>query len=112
MCAGAWSAHTYPQAPQFVRLDCPSVSQPSVAAPSQSRYPVLHATPHTPAVQVRVAFTPAAGQTFEQPPQRFTSVLVSVSQPSRLTFSLALQSFHVVGQLMLHALPLHVAVPW
>jgi hypothetical protein len=46
------------------------------------------------------------------PPQLAASLLVSVSQPSRTTFSAALQSLQPPVQLMVHCPPRQVGVPW
>ena len=82
-----------PQPPQFVASLFVSVSQPSRTAFSstlQSAQPALQLIAHWPPEQL--ANPCALLQTEPQAPQLFASVFVLVSHPSRLKFSLALQS--------------------
>ena len=46
MCAGVWSAHTYPQAPQLLALVFTSVSQPSVLPAFRSALQSFHPVSH------------------------------------------------------------------
>jgi hypothetical protein len=58
-------------------------------------------------------FTGRSSQMVPQLPQLVTSLLVFVSQPLRLTFSLALQSLYPAVQLdMLHTPAAHAGVPF
>ena len=52
------------------------------------------------------------GHTVVQLPQWFTSLAVCVSHPSRLEFSLALQSLHPALHAMLHTLDAQLGVPF
>ena len=86
-------------------------SQPSRATSSTLQFaksasqPMLHAPPK----HVGVPFTPLHAP--PQLPQLLSSVSVAVSQPSRLTFSSALQSLKPALQAMLHSPPAHAGAP-
>jgi hypothetical protein len=72
----------------------------------------VQAYPQADATQVAVAFAALFGHTVAQVPQWLTSVLLLVSHPLRLVFSLALQSLNgAVQLLMLHAPAAHAGVP-
>ena len=64
---------------------------------------------HWPPRQVAVPW--AVLQGVPQAPQLLSSVLMLVSQPSRLKFSLALQSAYPESQAVLHCPALQVGVP-
>ncbi len=72
--------HPIPHAPQFVRLDRVSTSQPLVGSRSQSPKPAAHIeNEHTPAAQRPTAL--AGEHTRPQPPQCVALERVSTSQP-------------------------------
>lgn len=86
-------AQRAPHAPQFVALVAVAVSHPFAAAPSQSLNPAVHANPHTPPVQVAVAFG-AVAQTFPHAPQFARSVPGVTQRPAQAVVGLAHTSVH------------------
>jgi hypothetical protein len=101
---------SFPQLPQFVGV-VTSVSHPFTAV--QSAHPAVHdPSVHTPTLQYAVAFAKSPVQSFPQLPQFTVSVFVLVSQPSRLTFSSALQSPYPLVHVMLHCAPMQLGAPW
>ena len=77
-------AQARPQAPQLALSVCAETSQPSAAAPLQSRKPLAQrATRHAPPLQAPVALGGRHARL--QPPQWVSEPLVSVSQPLAAT---------------------------
>jgi hypothetical protein len=116
MCAGAWSAHTYPHAPQLAALVLTSVSHPSVVpafrSALQSFQPVSHVCWQLLALQIGAECAGRSSHTTLHPPQLSTSLAMFVSHPLRLVFSLALQSAYPALHTMLHWLVAQVGVPF
>ena len=113
----AWaksSVQLLPHMPQLTLSLLTFVSQPSRAAFSsaeQSAQPALQLIVHCPATHVGEPCDELHGT--PQAPQLDGLLLTSVSQPSRATFSLALQSLQPGSQLvMLHVEPPQPGVPW
>ena len=75
-----WDGQGAPQPPQWLGSVFRFRSQPFAAERSQFPNPVLQLMPHAPLVQL--AMPPVELQTVPQPPQLFTSVCRSISQPS------------------------------
>jgi hypothetical protein len=87
-------------------------SQPLSGEPSQLSQGASQAWPQLPVVHVGEALAQSSGQALSQRPQWLRSVFESVSQPSRLTFSSALQSRRPVEhEAMRQAPPMQLGVP-
>jgi hypothetical protein len=113
MLAGVLAAQLVPQVPQLAPSELRFVSQPLAPLPSQLPQPALQACPQLLAAHVGAALVQSFGQVTPQPPQLFTSAVVLVSQPLRLTFSLALQSAKpALHTAMLQLLPEQAGVPF
>jgi len=100
--------HTRLHPPQLAALVLVLVSQPLATTPSQFPSPEEHAMEHTPPAQPGTP--PVAEQRAPHAPQLFTSVRMTVSQPSP---EVALQSRRSLGQLTLevpHIDPAHTAL--
>jgi len=114
--AGASAAQSMPQPPQLARSASVLVSQPSVAArfrsPLQSVHPESQVCSQAPRLHTGLELAARSSHTVPQPPQFDTSETKSVSQPSRLTFSSALQSPQPAKQAMLQLPPVQVGVPF
>jgi hypothetical protein len=105
----------FPQLPQFVLSAFRFVSQPSrvvfsFGATLQSPYPLLHAMLHCAPMQLGVPWFEL--HAVPHPPQLAGLLLVSVSQPSRVTFSFALQSLHPMLHAIVHAPATQLPVPF
>jgi len=103
----------FPHDPQFVLSACRFVSQPSRTAFSfalQLPHPASQLIPHAPPTQLGTPWLELHGVV--HPPQVLALVLVSVSQPSRVAFSFALQSPHPPSHAITHAAPTQLGVPW
>jgi hypothetical protein len=112
MFGGALAAHSLPQPPQWFASFAVSVSQPSRSTFSsalQSAYPALQAMLHTPPAHEGAPLEPLHGAA--HPPQLFVSFPVSVSQPSRVASSSALQSANPGLHVMLQTPPPQFGVP-
>ena len=115
MPTGALAAQALLHAPQLAGSVLTFTSQPFEPAlfssPSQSVKPASQLCSHAPAVHTGAEFGGRSSQATPQPPQLAGSVLVVVSQPSRATFSSALQSSKPALQAMLQVLARQLGVP-
>jgi hypothetical protein len=115
--AGAVAAQLVAQFPQcrmsVLRFDSHPFDPTFCRSPLQSPYPASQVCWHTAVLHAGAEFTGRSSQFVPQFPQLATSPLVKVSQPLRLTFSLALQSLYPAVQLaMLQDPAAHAGVPF